>query len=137
MLPVANKLPYAIANRELGDATRGLEPIDSSGCYRFNPTKITFKDVETYINSIYHDTNEYYSSAMDILASYVRGHKLIYMEAESFCQRRLSLFMVPSIFLSATASVLSVTLKEYSWGGTVLASIKCNSIFSSGYSELS
>ena len=105
------------------------EPIDNSGCYRFNPKKVLFKDVEAYMSSIYHDTNEYYSSAMDILATYVRGYKLIYMEAESYCQRRLTIFMVPSIFMSATASVLATTLDVYSWGATVLAGINATISF--------
>ena len=49
-----------------------------TGCYR----KISYTQVRDSINTLYYDTSEYYSSAMDILASYVRGQKLIYMESK-------------------------------------------------------
>ena len=105
------------------------EPIDDLGCFRFNTQKVNFKDVEVSIKEVYHDPNEYYSSAMDILASYVKGQKLIYMESESYCQSRLNKLMLPSIFFSATASVLSVALKTYSWGATMLASMNAGISF--------
>ena len=103
--------------------------IDSSGCLRFNHAKVTFSEVEKTIKEVYHDPNEYYSSAMDILASYVKGQKLIYMESESWCQSRLNKLMLPSIFFSATASVLSVALETYPWGPTVLASMNAGISF--------
>ena len=60
---------------------------------------------------------------MDILASYVKGQKIIYMESEAYCQGRLNKLMFPSIFFSATASVLSSALEKNTWAPTVLASI--------------
>ena len=45
--------------------------------------KLEFKDVEYKINQSYYDINHKYSSALDILASYLKGHKIIYMEAKS------------------------------------------------------
>ena len=43
-----------------------------------------------------YNTNEYYSYAMDILATYVRGQKLIYMEAKYYCEIRLNSLMFPA-----------------------------------------
>ena len=97
--------------------------VDPEGRYLFDKRKVTFQDVEKRISGVYHDYNEYFSSAMDILASYVKGQKIIYMEAESWCQDKLNKLMLPSIFLSATASVLSLALKSMSWGATVIAGV--------------
>ena len=85
--------------------------------------KKKYIDVKQEIDSIYFDWNEYFSNAMDILASYVKGQKLIYMEAESYCKTKLNKLMFPSIFLSAAASVLSVSLESLSWGPTSIAAI--------------
>ena len=46
-----------------------------------NFKKISYTQVRDGINKLYYDTSEYYSSAMDILATYVSGQKLIYMES--------------------------------------------------------
>jgi len=52
--------------------------------------KKKYIDVKKEIDQIYFDWNEYFSNAMDILASYVKGQKLIYMEAESYCKTKLN-----------------------------------------------
>ena len=40
--------------------------------------KLEFKDVEYKIDQSYSDINHKYSSALDILASYLKGHKIIW-----------------------------------------------------------
>jgi hypothetical protein len=105
------------------------QAIDRLGRFSFNSAKVSFQEVECELSDIYHSYNEYYSSAMDILASYVKGQKIIYMEAESYCQTRLNKLMFPSIFISAGASVCAAALKGSSWGGTFLASLNAGISF--------
>ena len=93
--------------------------IDLSG--NMSPTIITFKkytykEVEKSIDDNYFAESEYYSSAFDILATYLKGQKLIYMESKSYCEHRLNFLMMPSILLSTTATVMASTIKEYYWG---------------------
>jgi len=70
-------------------------------------SRISYTGVEKSLEALYSSVNETSSSAMDILATYVRGQKLIYMEAKDYCESHLNYYMMPAIFLSATASVLS------------------------------
>ena len=104
-------------------------PIDEMGRFRFNSKKITYKEVEEELNNTYHSYNEYFSCAMDILASFVKGQKIIYMESESLCQWRLNILMFPSIFFSAFASVSSSGFQEYSWSGSFISSINAGISF--------
>ena len=85
--------------------------------------KVNYLQVQQEINDIYHDDKDYFSSAMDILASYIKGQKIIYMESKYFCEKRLIFLMLPAIFLSALASVLSLSVEQYVWGATLLASV--------------
>ena len=85
--------------------------------------KKKYTDVKKEIDGIYFDWNDYFSNAMDILASYVKGQKLIYMEAENHCKTQLNQLMFPSIFFSCAASVLSVSFDGTSYGGTTIATI--------------
>ena len=105
------------------------QPIDKLGRFKFTPDKISFQQVEAELIDIYHCYNEYFSSAMDILASYVKGQKIIYMEAESYCQRQLNMLMFPSIFFSATASVCSSAFKNMEWGATFISAISAGISF--------
>lgn len=85
--------------------------------------KYSYKEIEKEINENYFDDKEYYSSALDILATYLRGQKLIYMESKSYCETRLNSLMMPSILLSTAATVLSAGIKDYYWGAYLIAGV--------------
>ena len=85
--------------------------------------KITYKEIEKEMASLYETDDEMYSDAFDIIASYVKGQKLIYMEANWHCTSTLNLFMFPAIFFSAVASVMAHAFKDYIWGANALASM--------------
>tara|TARA_B110000116_G_C16800715_1_gene570358 strand:- start:2792 stop:4405 length:1614 start_codon:yes stop_codon:yes gene_type:complete len=48
-----------------------------------------------------------YSSALDIMASYIKYHVIIYTEACYYCNFMLNLFMLPSILFSTVCSVIA------------------------------
>ena len=56
-----------------------------------------------------------YSSALDILASYIKCHIQIYLEASYKCSWELNLFMMPCIFLSSACSVLSAYVDSHKY----------------------
>ena len=85
--------------------------------------KYTYKDIEKEIKDDYFEEGEYHSSALDILATYLKGQKLIYMESKSYCENRLNYLMMPSILLSTAATVLSSIVKELSWGAYLISGI--------------
>jgi hypothetical protein len=85
--------------------------------------KITYKDVEYKIDKSYFDLNHKYSSALDILASYLKGHKIIYMESKFYCESHLNLYMMPAIVFSSAATVLTSLVTTYSWGAVFISSL--------------
>jgi hypothetical protein len=85
--------------------------------------KLDYKEVEYRIDKAYFDINHKYSSALDILASYLKGHKIIYMESKFFCETHLNMYMMPAILLSSAATVLSSFIKTYTWGALFIASL--------------
>lgn len=85
--------------------------------------KIDFKDVEYKINKSYAEINNKYSSALDVLASYLKGHKVIYMESKFYCETYLNIYMMPAILFSTAATVLSPFLKTYPWGAIFIAGL--------------
>lgn len=85
--------------------------------------KLDYKDVEYRIDKAYFDINHKYSSALDILASYLKGHKVIYVESKFFCETHLNMYMMPAILLSSAATVLTSFITTYKWGAIFLASL--------------
>jgi len=87
-------------------------------------TKLRYKQVENMIDRNYFDKNHKYSSSLDILASYLKGQKIIYMEAKTYSDYHLNLLMMPAILLSTAATILSSSFLVYSnWGSIFISSI--------------
>ena len=98
-------------------------PTDLSGNSVITFKKYTYKEIEKEINDNYFDDKEYYSCALDILATYLRGQKLIYMESKSYCEVRLNYLMMPSILLSTAATVLAAIIKDFYWGAYLISGV--------------
>lgn len=89
----------------------------------FTYKKYTYKQIENEIDQDYFNNDEYYSSALDILATYLRGQKIIYMESKAYCEHRLNYLMMPSILLSTAATVLASIVKDFYWGAYLIAGL--------------
>jgi hypothetical protein len=85
--------------------------------------KLTYTEVERSVDKYYTNINHKYSSALDILASYLKGHKIVYMESKSYVEGILNVLMLPAIILSTAITVLASVVDVYSWGSTLTASI--------------
>lgn len=69
--------------------------------------KLSYHEVRREINNLYYqDAAHRCSSALDILASYLKGQKIIYMESCSYTYHLLNSLMLPSIFLSSLVAVI-------------------------------
>jgi hypothetical protein len=83
----------------------------------------SFKDIEYTIENEYFDKKHNFSNSLDIIATYLRGQKLVYMESKAYCEKKLNNLMLPSIFLSTVATILSTILKDYIWGAYLISII--------------
>lgn len=87
------------------------------------PRKIGFNDVKNVVRITFFSNEDYNSTAFDILSTYIKGQKILYMEAKSHCDTHLNMLMLPTIFLSAVASVLSLTIGIYDFGPVIVSSV--------------
>ena len=85
--------------------------------------KLNYKQVENSIDKYYSSLNHKYSSSLDILASYLKGQKIIYMESKQYCEDNLNLLMMPAILLSTAATVLASIVHGYDWGAILISSV--------------
>lgn len=85
--------------------------------------KYSFKKYEKDIEDTYFEPNHRYSSSLDILASYLKGQKIIYMEAKSYCDFWLNMLMMPAILLSTTVPVIVSSIDNFYWGTTLIAAM--------------
>jgi hypothetical protein len=76
-------------------------------------------------------------NALDILAIFLKGQKIIYIESKTYCQDILNKLMIPAILLSVLISVFSMVFNNYTYGPIIIACIAgCNSFLLSMISYL-
>ena len=86
--------------------------------------KLTFDKVRNQIDKYYGmDIIHKYSSALDILASYLKGQKIIYIEARGYTVKYLYILMFPAIFITSVCSVAQSPLEELAYGKYILSGL--------------
>lgn len=101
-------------NEELTDNSSGT-PDNYDFNYNKIPlkfTKLSYRTVQQRISADYEqDIVHRYSAALDVLGSFIKGHKIIYMESQSYTLNKLHILMFPAIFVSGLTSVLQSPLQ--------------------------
>ena len=116
---------HSISSSDLSDSTYEessyeLDTPNKKGFIRYK--KLSFKQVEKYVEN-YFSNNHKISAALDILASYLKGQKIIYMESKCYTEQHLNRLMMPAILLSTAATVLSSIMSKYYWGYIIISSV--------------
>jgi hypothetical protein len=86
-------------------------------------SRLNYKQVEQNIDKIYFDKPHKYSNSLDILASYIKGQKIICMEAKHYSEMNLNMLIIPAILLSTSATILATLLQWYAWGSFVISTV--------------
>lgn len=90
---------------------------------------ITFKKVMSDLKENYNFENSITSTSLDILALYLKGQKILHMEAKTFCEKRLNSLMLPAIFISSVCSILNFALTNVSFGSIIISSLNVSNAF--------
>ena len=85
--------------------------------------KPTWASVNDFIKSMYEINDNYSSTALDILAIYLKGQKILYTEAKTYCEQKLNFLMLPAIFVSTVCTVLAVVVGTDYWGNILVSSL--------------
>ena len=84
---------------------------------------LTYKEVDEMLNTAYSSSNSNNSMICSIIGIYLKGQKLLYAEAKTHCEQKLHYLMLPSIFFTVLGSVLNLTLKDETYGTTLVSGL--------------
>jgi len=73
----------------------------------------------------YYDDNNKYSNELDILITFMKGQKNLYMQSHLLCKRKLHMLMIPAILLSTFLTFLTPFSSscEHNWSVIVIATL--------------
>lgn len=83
-------------------------------------------DIEDFLGESYienNNANRLSSNALDVLALYIKGQKLLYTESKTYCEQQLNFLMLPAIFIACVGSIFSFLSGRYNNGDLIIASL--------------
>lgn len=86
-------------------------------------TRYTFREIKNDFSHTYTTMEDNNSTICDVLALYIKGQKILYTEAKTHCEQRLTFLMLPAILITVICSVLSNVLKDEVYGTTITSSL--------------
>ncbi len=81
----------------------------------------SFTEIREMMNTKFSFKEGRLSSTLDILAQYMRGQKVLYLEAKAYCEFYLYRLMIPTIFISTTCSVVSGVFNDLPFAAIAVA----------------
>lgn len=81
-----------------------------------------FDKAEKHIGSL-QDISTNNSAIMDVIAVYIKGQRILYTEAKTLCEQRLTSLMIPSILFTVICSISSLLLKDYYYGNYITSGL--------------
>jgi hypothetical protein len=84
--------------------------------------KKEYKDVEKSLSK-YYDYNNKYSSKLDILITYMRGQKNVFMYSKYITQDKISFLVISILILSSSMAIFSPIIQHYEWSGDLICGL--------------
>jgi hypothetical protein len=81
-----------------------------------------FHDIEKSLKKYYEYDNKY-SNKLDILITYTKGQKNIFIQSNYLTHKKFVFLMIPAILFSATVAILSPSIQEYKWSGGFICAL--------------
>lgn len=89
--------------------------------------KLSYTAIEKSLDKYHNKPHDKLSSSLDILSTYLKGQRYIYMESKYYCEKILQRLMIPAMFLSAIGTVSSQLIGKGCtaswWEGAILSCI--------------
>jgi len=82
----------------------------------------SFNQIEQSLAKYYECDNKYYGK-LDILITFMKGQKTLFMQSTFITQKKMYLLMIPVLFFSAAMAIFAPIIQEYSWSGALISAL--------------
>ena len=113
-------------------ADKDIEKKESFIPLEFRNTLIQHRgylDIKEQMTTIFGYHEGSLSTTLDVISCYLKGQKILYLEAKAYCEFYLYRLMMPAIFISSIASVISGVYNENSTAGKLVSGVTALNAF--------
>lgn len=83
--------------------------------------RLTYADVEQSLDKYYNLDNNKFSNEFDIMITYLKGQKNIYIQSKNITNIKLNILFIPSLFLTAGITIFAPVMNNYAWASIFIS----------------
>jgi len=85
---------------------------------------ISFREIEKSIDKYYDDIDTTScSNELDIMITYLKGQKNLYIQSKNVCHSKLNALFIPSLVVTSAITIFAPFIREYTWSGGVISGL--------------
>jgi hypothetical protein len=96
-------------------------PDISSSSFAFR--KLTYKEIEKSLEQYNIDDSFKYSNELEILITYLKGQKNLYIQSKNLTQFKLNLLTIPAILIASGITIIAPFISHHQWSGAIVSGI--------------
>ena len=75
----------------------------------------TYEEIKNSLDKYFDDTDNQISNELDILITYMKGQKNLFIESYLVSQKKLNMLMIPSILITTAVTIFAPVFQDYKW----------------------
>jgi hypothetical protein len=85
--------------------------------------KISSHQIEKSIEKYYYESESGHSNELDILITYMKGQKNVYILSKNVTQYKLNCLLIPSIMITAAVTIFAPFIQPFAWSGGFISGL--------------
>tara|TARA_B110000285_G_C15089576_1_gene598294 strand:+ start:59 stop:1222 length:1164 start_codon:yes stop_codon:yes gene_type:complete len=92
-----------------------------SKCNHFR--ELSYEEIEHSLDKYYENKNTSISSELDILITFMKGQKNLFIQSYLVSQRKLNLLMIPAILIASAVTIFTPISQDFSWNVAIISGL--------------
>ena len=85
--------------------------------------KLTYKEVEKSLEQYNTNDSFKYSNELEILITYLKGQKNLYIQCKNLTQFKLNLLTIPAILIASGITIIAPFISHHQWSGAIVSGV--------------
>jgi len=85
--------------------------------------KLTYKEIEKSLEQYNIDDSFKYSNELEILITYLKGQKNLYIQSKNLTQFKLNLLTIPAILIASGITIVAPFISHHEWSGAIVSGV--------------
>jgi len=90
---------------------------------------LSYQDVELSLGKYYSDISVKQLNELDLLITYLKGQKHLFIKAKNVLQNKLNMLLIPCLVISSAITIFAPFIQEYYWSGGVVSGLNALIVF--------